>query len=231
MPLDSLNMQSEVSRSYNSLSGSDIRAVIGPYQFAELQAVSYSVTREKAPIYTMGSPDPRSFSRNKRGIAGSLVWVNFDRNALLNIMRMARGKFVANRDDVRPAYSTAENEFLSDRAIFEAEASRGNSGIPVGALISDLDKVPLTRVTGFKEMAYAWYVDQIIPFSVTLAGCSELGAATTMKLHGVELLNEGSGISVDDAVTEMQATFVARLIEPWQAVDSEFRHQSFFGGN
>ena len=64
---------SEVSRSYNSLSGTDIRAVIGNLTFAEIQAISYSITREKAPLYTMGSPDPRAFSRNKRGIAGSLV--------------------------------------------------------------------------------------------------------------------------------------------------------------
>jgi hypothetical protein len=28
-----------------------------------------------------------------------------------------------------------------------------------------------------------------------------------MKIFGVEILNEGSGISIDDAVTEMQATF------------------------
>lgn len=231
MPLDSLNMQSVSSQSYNSLSGSDIRAVIGTYQFAELQAVSYSVTREKAPIYTMGSPDPRSFSRNKRGIAGSLVWINFDRNSLLNIFRMARGKFVANKDDIRPAYSTGSNEFQADRAIFESQATRGNSGIPAGALISQLDQVPLNNVTGFKEMAYAWYSDQLIPFDITLCGVSELGAATTMKVHGVELLNEGSGVSVDDAVTEMQATFVARLVEPWQAVLSDFQNKSFYGGN
>jgi hypothetical protein len=43
-----------------------------------------------------------------------------------------------------------------------------------------------------------------------------------MKIFGVEILNEGSGVSIDDAVTEMQATFVARLIEPWQAVQSPF---------
>ena len=70
-------MQSEISRSYNSFAGSDIKAVIGQFQFAELQAVSYAITREKAPVYTMGSPDPRSYSRNKRGIAGNLIWINF----------------------------------------------------------------------------------------------------------------------------------------------------------
>lgn len=34
-----------------------------------------------------------------------------------------------------------------------------------------------------------------------------------MKIFGVEILNEGSGVSIDDAVQEMQATFVARYIK------------------
>jgi hypothetical protein len=34
--------------------------------------------------------------------------------------------------------------------------------------------------------------------------------ATAMKIYGVEILNEGSGVSIDAEVTEMQATFVAR---------------------
>ncbi len=56
-----------------------------------------------------------------------------------------------------------------------------------------------------------------------------MGAACAMKLYGVEILNEGSGVSIDDAITEMQATFVARSLEPWQAVVSAF--QSGGGGD
>jgi hypothetical protein len=41
----------------------NIKAVIGQFQFAELQAISYSITREKAPVYTMGSADVRAYSR------------------------------------------------------------------------------------------------------------------------------------------------------------------------
>jgi len=67
-----------------------------------------------------------------------------------------------------------------------------------------------------KQEAKPWYSDQILPFDITLAGASELGKATAMKIFGVEILNEGSGVSIDDAVTEMQATFVARFVEPWQ---------------
>jgi hypothetical protein len=78
--------------------------------------------------------------------------------------------------------------------------------------------ISLSEVSGFKEIAQPWYSDQILPFDITLCGTNEVGAATTMKIFGVEILNEGSGVSIDDAVTEMQATFVARYVEPWQAV-------------
>lgn len=51
------------------------------------------------------------------------------------------------------------------------------------------------------------------------------------KIFGVEILNEGSGVSIDDAVTEMQATFVARVVEPMSAVASPFSTNSGIGGS
>ena len=68
----------------------------------------------------------------------------------------------------------------------------------------------MTAVDGMKQLAKPWYSDQILPFDITLAGASELGAATAMKIFGVEILNEGSGVSIVAEVTKMQATFVAR---------------------
>ena len=41
---------SEFNRSHNSFSGVDIKATFGGVVVAELQAISYSITREKAPI-------------------------------------------------------------------------------------------------------------------------------------------------------------------------------------
>jgi hypothetical protein len=222
------NLQSESTRAYNSFSGSDIRAVIGNRQFAEMQAISYSVTREKAPIYTMGSADVRAFSRNKRGIAGTIIWVNFDRHALLNLIYSMGGTFVANVDDVRPQFQPASNVFQSQTAIFSNTLVRAN-GVDAGATIDQLD-TPLSSVSGYKQLAQAWYSDQILPFDVTLAGTNEQGAATAMKVFGVEILNEGSGISIDDAVTEMQATFVARYVQPWEVVASAFT-PTLGGGN
>lgn len=214
------SLESEIARSYNSFSGSDIRAVIGTIPFAEIQAISYSVTREKAPIYTMGSPDPRAFSRNKRGVAGSLVWINFDRHALLNLIYLASGTFVANIDDIRPQFAPSTTQQLSQTAIFTSSLVR-TAAIPLPTAANAVD-VPINAVSAFKDEAAPWYSDQILPFDITLAGTNEIGAATTMKIFAVEILNEGSGVSIDDAVTEMQATWVARLVEPWSAVQTAF---------
>jgi hypothetical protein len=216
-----MGIQSEATRSYNSFSGSDIRANIGPASFAELQAVSYSVSREKAPIYTLGSADPRSYSRNKRGIAGSLVWINFDRHGLLEVFRKVGGTFVANIDDLRPQYRADANAYLNQTAVFNSQLVR-DVPIPVQATIDQSQVAVTADTSGWKELAQAWYSDQILPFDITLQGNNENGAATGMKIYGVEILNEGSGISIDDAVQEMQATFVARSVEPWQAVASNF---------
>ncbi len=223
------SLESEIARSYNSFSGSDIRAQIGNIPFAEIQAISYSVTREKAPIYTMGSPDPRAFSRNKRGVAGSLVWINFDRHALLNIIYEASGVFVANVDDVRPEYNPASQQQISQTAIFSSSLTRAVP-IPLPTTV-DSAEVPVNAVSGFKQEATPWYSDQILPFDITLSGTNEIGAATTMKIFGVEILNEGMGVSIDDAVTEMQATWVARLVEPWSAVQTAFPDLSGAGGS
>jgi hypothetical protein len=87
-------------------------------------------------------------------------------------------------------------------------------GIPSNATIDQLTGIQNTLVSGFKEQAKPWYSDQILPFDITLCGTNEQGSATTMKIFGVEILNAGSGVSIDDAVQEMQATFVARFVEP-----------------
>lgn len=211
-------LESEISRSYNSFAGADLKCVIGQFLFAELQAINYSVTREKAPIYTMGSADCRSYSRNKRGIAGGLIWINFDRHSLLNLFKKAQGKFVADQDEIRPQY---QDSSVGATAVFTSSLVR-TTGPSIGATIDQIDNLSLSEVGGDKELASPWYSDQILPFDITIAGANEYGAMAAAKIFGVEILNEGWGSSIDDAVSEMQATFVARAVEPMQAVPSKF---------
>jgi len=199
---------SAFSRSYNSFSGVDIKAVSGENVLAELQAISYSITREKAPLYTMGSADPRSYSRGKRGIAGTLIFLMFDRHALLSIMKDRR--FLSDKDDIRPLDAGGGNAT-------DTVAGPGLGAVnqrPVGATV-DAQESALTSVGSDQEPAAPWYVDQIPPFDITLAAANEYGAMAVMRIYGVELLNEGYGISIDDIMSEHQMTYVARTISPW----------------
>ena len=47
-----------------------------------------------------------------------------------------------------------------------------------------------------------------------------VGQMACAKISGVEILNEGSGVAIDDAFTDMQAIFVARAVETMTAVAS-----------
>lgn len=58
--------QYQIVKAYTSFSGSDMHAYINTNKCMELQGISFAITREKAPVYTLGSPDLRSVSRNKR---------------------------------------------------------------------------------------------------------------------------------------------------------------------
>jgi hypothetical protein len=100
----------------------------------------------------------------------------------------------------------------------------------ISSTINALDQETLTNTGSDKELATPWYSDQILPFDITLTGANEYGAMCAAKIFGVELLNEGTGISIDDAVTEMSATFVARVVEPMSAVPSPFQPSSGIGG-
>ena len=159
----------------------------------------------------MGSPDPRAYSRNKRGIAGSLVWINFDRHALLDLFYKARGLFVADQDEIRPQFQNPDT--YDPTALFNSSVVR-DAGPYIGATIDTLDEMYTPSVGGWTELATPWYSDQILPFDITLAAANEYGAMAGAKIFGVEILNEGTGVSIDDLVTETQATFVARIMGP-----------------
>jgi len=186
------------TKTYNSFSGVDMLVTFGGTLIGELQGISYTVQREKAPIYTMGSADPRSFSRGKRGIAGSLIFMVFDRSALIDAF-----------NDVPFLIGKSETHFgvIADVSIPAIELN--------GVENSSVGKFGLRTVTLDKVLARPRYHDQILPFEVVVTAANEYGSFAVMKIHGVELLNCGSGMSIDDITTDEACTFVATAVTPW----------------
>lgn len=177
---------SAYTRTYTSFSGVDIVATLANQQIGTMQGISYSITREKAPCYVMGQADPASFSRGKRGIAGSMVFILFDRHALYQIIQNSLYVAHSNENAVR-------------------QADFGLAPVP----IDQIDP----NATAF--LATPTYADQIPPFDISLSGANELGQIMSMSILAAEILNEGSGISIDDIVNEMAFTYVAQRVIPW----------------
>ncbi len=202
-----------IGQSYNSFSGVDIKAVFNNVVIGELQAISYSITREKAPIYTMGSADPRAFSRGKRGIAGTLIFIVFDRSALVGTFGVftpadkhgQRMNFQADRDEIRSNLDPTPDVNQGIQASRDLLAQARNES-------------ELTNIGSDQAIVAPWYADQIPPFDITLAAANEYGALAVMRIFQIEILNEGYGVSIDDIVSEQQMTYIARQVIGWQAV-------------
>jgi hypothetical protein len=124
---------------------------------------------------------------------------------------LAKATFVADKDEIRPQYQNP----TSGAQVFSSTIVRDlGPQFNAGATIDQLDSIPQTSAGQNQEVVMPWYSDQILPFDVTIAGANEYGAMCAAKIFGIEILNEGWGSSIDDAVSEQQATFVARTVKP-----------------
>jgi hypothetical protein len=209
-------------RTYNSFSGVDMVVTFGGKILGELQGISFTIQREKAPIYSMGEADPRSYSRAKRGIAGSIVFVVFDRSALLEAMR--NRPYIANR------YSIPEGFEIADVNVETIEIIPGVIGPAVGSASPTVSRIALDKV-----IAAPNYLDQVLPFDVVITASNEYGAVARMMIHGVEILNVGSSMSINDITTDEACTYVANAITPWRdqgfiRVNNDGRSATFVGG-
>lgn len=201
----------ELSRTYTSFSGVDIRAVIGGVSIGQLQAISYAVQREKAPIYVMGRVDPLSFSRGKRGIAGTIITLMLDQHILFDTTGpFSAMRVILDNDEIYPSVSNVANGGALTDSVTDLNLD----------VLDDAAAFTPSDVSAAYTANQAWYVDQLPPFDVVIVAANEYGNAAQMRIYGVEILNEGSGFSIDDMVIENQMTYVCRTILPWQKMGS-----------
>ena len=196
---------------YKTFTGADISCFINDRRVGSLQAVTCSVTREIQPIYVMGDPNPKAFAKGKRGIAGSLVFSQFDRDALLH--------------DVFSEFTSKSSEASTTAGLWKWLADKGYySGSPDSVLTTEGYKL-MRDMAGNLEKEYEeirtmvgqrviQYADQIPPFNISITMVSEEGAAAVASIYGVQLINQGFGWSLDDITNEAAYTFVCRSVMP-----------------
>lgn len=196
-------------QTYNSFSGVDMQVMAGGHLLAEIQGLSFTVTREKAPLYTMGSADPRSFSRGKRGIAGSMIFLVFDRSALLHSMQDS-ALYMANEYELSDTQGVTQIARGERVRLFDGESTNASVGTTLAA-----DPRTQQFDMGQKVVANVRYHDQILPFDIVLEAANEYGHMARMQITNVEIMNCGSGMSIDDITTDESCTFVATGLIPW----------------
>ena len=191
------------TKTYSTYGGSDILCSFDGVVIGECQAITYSITREKVAVYTLGSAEPRSFSRGKRGIAGNLVFIAFNRDALLSSLGDKKiTKYKGN--DVATLIDEFDTRFMSmdkwdDYMTNAALDSAGSPDEYTNALVND-EATPV-------------YADELLPFDITISCANEYGQRAVTVIYGVEILNEGIGFSIDSPTSERAYTFVARAVD------------------
>lgn len=212
------NMSSEqYTKTYTTFGGSDITATFNGKVIGELQAITYSITREKVPVYTMGSAEPRSFSRGKRGIAGNLVFVTFNRDALLE--ELSDGPLIQKYQANEFERTNGESGAMQFTSIEEWDAHMSSLASGGSSSNGTTGKTPANLVDKYK----ARYADEILPFDITITFANEYGNMASTVLYGVELLNEGTGYSIDAPTSERAYTFVCRSVETMKKIDDSNR--------
>ena len=195
---------STLTASFSSFSGANIRATFGGQEVGELRAISYAIQREKAPEFVMGWKSARGFSRGKRGISGTLVWAVFTNFPLLNKLGPDR-----NYQPWLPPNEAKVGQVLST---FGSQASTNDQY----ASYDGARQLEEGDWEGVSEKAQPSYLDQILPFNITILAANEYGKMARQDILGVEIINYGSGMSVDDISQDQSMTFIALDITPFR---------------
>ena len=215
---------------YSAISGADIHAVFGNFKFGSIQMIRYATQREKAFIYTMGSPTPRATARGKRSVSGAFVFTLIDRKGLVKAMAEAggdtNGHIFLNNDEISNFANSANQAKPTASQAYQdstrAGGTFGSAGV-IGTTTSNQSAfVPFTDSSIFNEDNFGkpvapYIADQLLPFDITIVGVPEYGSAFAKRLviHGVEIMTEASGTSIDDLVIEKQNSFIAKSISDW----------------
>lgn len=200
------------TKTYSTFGGCDIVCSFNNVVIGECQAITYSITREKVAIYTLGSPEPRSFSRGKRGIVGNLVFISFNRDALLSEIGANQKISKFHGNDAATLLEKGENRFLA--------IDNWDDYMTKAALQSQATPSEYTQAL-VNDKAKPMYADELLPFDITISLANEYGNKATTVLYGVEILNEGMGFSIDSSTSERAYTFIARAVDTMTAIDGD----------
>lgn len=205
-----------LARIHNSFSGVDIKLVLGETTLAEVQGVSYAISRERAPIYGLGNANVRAYAAGKRAIAGSLITAVYDRSSIL-------GAFGAFAEKPLGVYLNAEERNMISTLVGAGAPTTLGQGLDVAAeaIQQQRNETQLAASDDLLKnfaLAGALYTDQLPPLDITMVAANQVGAAAVMRILQCVLSNSAYGVSIDDVVSEEQHQFFAGAVVAWQSI-------------
>jgi hypothetical protein len=216
-----------------TFSGCDMQAIIANKVVGTLQAVTVSISRETLPIYVMGNPTLASITRGKIGIAGTLVFSNFDRNSLLmDVFADKEGTSWFYRRTMSQVIDIAKQTNGYDNGVF-SEFGGTNSIQPVdkNAIMNGTIGTATASLNIQKEVAAVYdlvmnhrklmYSNQLPPFDLVITMVNDSGQGAWCSINGISLINEGFGFTMDDLTSETAYTYIARSVTPLVGLDQQ----------
>jgi hypothetical protein len=213
---------------YKAFSGANITATIGNKKVGSLQALTCSITREVAALYGFGDANPKAFVKGKRGIAGSLVFTQFDRHAILQ--EVFKEAFDEPLGKQNALFTSQFANLQTDQGLLSGiSGPTRNFAHNVGSALAlafpggvgnNLDQELQTIYNLVRDQKLR-YADQIPEFDITLTFVNESGDAAFCKIGGVILVNEGWGYTLDDLTSEAAYTYVARAVTPLTSLTND----------
>jgi len=158
---------SNFTKDCNNFNGISIKAVYGNIVVGVISSLKCSVSRKVAPIYK-DNADPRDFVRGKRGVSGSLKFIQFDCEPFLEQIRCLH--FSNETDDLRPKYQEAipwhEDQIPPFDIVLAAANEYGSVvtmkilGVELGLSVDDL----------VSEHSYTYIAKGILPWTTYTYG-------------------------------------------------------------
>ena len=223
-----LNLVEPNTGAFDSFSGVNIIVTIEGAYVVNIQSLTINTTRETVPIYILGSASPISFNRNKRAIAGSMVFINFDRAVLLDTLkhRATSAKYrervqngiVMAAGNVSQGYTDKENGGASYISGEMGSSFPIEDFYKLGSATQEFQAMTQYQMMnnkashGFRNVPITME-DQLPPFDVSVFMANDSGATAHFSIRGCLIMNTAMGWSIDDSVSSKACTFVARYIE------------------
>ncbi|NMS91272.1 hypothetical protein HGQ85_15220 [Clostridioides difficile] len=205
-----------------AFSGADLIVSFANQVIGELQKISWSIEREKKPVYTLGSPDARSFSSGKREIKGSLVFAMFDQDSLIKSMKSILKSPESTVFTTSGTLAITEEENFINAVemlkwnVTAQDAMNRNSKSKYNENNSRVSDENFKVPNGFSPIRdnRIVYLDSLPPFDITMTFGNEQGQCAFQKIYDVDIVDEFSEVSIDTIVLEKKLNYRARKISP-----------------